>query len=56
MSKNITTPLVALAALIGAASLTACNTVEGVGEDVEAAGQTIEQTAQEANDGNPNTP
>ena len=55
MSK-ITTPLVALAALVGAASLTACNTVEGVGQDVEAAGEAIEETAQEANDGNPNTP
>ncbi len=55
MSK-ITTPLVALAALVGAASLTACNTVEGVGEDVEAAGAAIEQTAEEANDGDPNTP
>lgn len=56
MSKKITSPLIAFAALIGAASLTACNTVEGVGQDVEAAGQTIEETAQEANDGNPNTP
>lgn len=55
MSK-ITTPLVALAALVGAASLTACNTVEGVGQDVEAAGEAIEETAQETNDGNPNTP
>ena len=56
MSGKITTPLIAFAALVGAASLTACNTVEGVGEDVEAAGQAIEQTAEESNDGNPDTP
>ncbi len=56
MSKKITSPLVALAALMGAVSLTACNTVEGVGQDVERAGEAIEETAQEANDGNPNTP
>ena len=46
-----------MAALIGAASfLAACNTVEGAGRDVQSAGQAVEQTAQEANDGNPNTP
>lgn len=56
MSKNITTTLVAMAALVGAGSLVACNTVEGVGEDVQKAGTVIEQTAQETNDGNPNTP
>lgn len=56
MSRKITSPLVALAAVMGAVSLSACNTVEGVGEDVEAAGAAIEQTAEETNDGNPNTP
>lgn len=57
MSRKITTPLVALAALIGMGSLvTACNTVEGVGEDVEQAGQTIDNTAEQTHDGNPNTP
>lgn len=54
--SNIKTPLIALAALFAAGSLAACNTVEGAGEDVQAAGQAIEQTAQETNDGNPNTP
>ena len=54
--SNIKTPLIALAALFAAGSLAACNTVEGVGEDVQAAGQAVEQTAEEANDGNPNTP
>lgn len=48
--------LIAMAAIIGAVSLGACNTVEGVGEDVEAAGAAVEQAAEETNDGNPNTP
>lgn len=56
MSRKITSPLIALAALVGAVSLGACNTVEGVGEDVQAAGQAVEQTAEETNDGDPNTP
>jgi len=56
MSRKFTSPLIALAALIGAASLTACNTVEGVGEDVTAAGEAIDETAEETHDGNPNTP
>ena len=53
--RKITSPLIALA-LLGATALAACNTVEGVGEDVQAAGQAVEQTAQETNDGNPSTP
>jgi entericidin B len=53
--RKITSPLIALA-LLGAASLAACNTVEGVGEDVQAAGQAVEETAEESNDGNPQTP
>ena len=56
MSRKFTAPLIAFAALIGAGSLAACNTVEGVGEDVTATGQAIEQTAEETNDGKPNTP
>jgi predicted small secreted protein len=40
-------PLFAL--LLGASSfLAACNSVEGVGQDVQAAGQGIEQSSQEA--------
>ena len=54
--SNVKTPLIALAALFAAGSLAACNTVEGVGEDVQAAGKAVEETAQEANDGNPETP
>lgn len=56
MSRSIATPLIALAFLAGSMSLAACNTIQGVGEDVEATGQAIEETAEEANDGNPNTP
>ena len=41
-----------LAALLGvvlvALSLSACNTVKGVGRDVEATGQAIENTAEKA--------
>ena len=55
LMRKITSPLIALA-LLGASALSACNTVEGVGQDVTAAGQAVEQTAEEANDGNPNTP
>lgn len=55
MSRKIT--FIAFAALIGATSfLAACNTVEGAGRDVQSAGQAVEQTAHESNDGNPNTP
>jgi entericidin A len=55
--KKITSPLVAMALLFAAGSLvTACHTVEGAGQDVQQAGQAVEQTAHEANDGNPATP
>ena len=56
MSRKFVSPLFALAALAGAISLSACNTVEGFGQDVETAGENIEETAEETNDGNPNTP
>ncbi|HVK81709.1 MAG TPA: entericidin A/B family lipoprotein [Verrucomicrobiae bacterium] len=54
--SNIKTPLIALAALMAAGALTACNTVEGAGRDIQTAGDAIEETAQETNDGNPQTP
>ena len=56
MARPITSPLIAVAAIVAAASLGACNTMEGVGEDVEAAGQEIEETAEETHDGDPTTP
>lgn len=35
-------------ALIGGLALAACNTVEGVGEDVSSAGKTVAKTADDA--------
>jgi len=56
MSKKITAPLIALAALAGAFSLAACNTVEGVGEDVQQAGETVEDAAHDVGDTTDPTP
>jgi entericidin B len=47
--RKITTPLIALA-LFGATALAACNTVEGVGEDVRSAGDAVDEAAEEAQD------
>ena len=55
MSKSLS-PLFAVAAIAGALGLAACNTVQGAGEDLQQAGQHIEQRADELNDGDPNTP
>jgi predicted small secreted protein len=57
MSRNNSSVLVAVAALLGALSLAACShTVEGAGQDIQNAGSAVEQTARETNDGNPSTP
>lgn len=56
MSAKTLTPLLAIAALFGAIGLSACNTVRGAGQDVQRAGEAIEETAQDLNDGNPGTP
>ncbi|MBY0568245.1 MAG: entericidin A/B family lipoprotein [Hyphomonadaceae bacterium] len=56
MSRKVSAPLFALAALVGATGLAACNTVEGAGEDIQIAGEEVEETAEELNDGNPETP
>lgn len=53
MFSKLTSPIAAVAALFGAGMLGACNTVEGVGEDVEAAGSALEREAEEANPGGP---
>jgi entericidin B len=37
-----------MALLVLSISLTACNTLEGVGEDVQAGGQAVEKTAEDA--------
>lgn len=55
-SRKVSAPLFALAALVGAGGLAACNTVEGAGEDIQIAGEAVEETAEELNDGNPETP
>jgi predicted small secreted protein len=44
--------LAALALSIGALTIAACNTIHGIGRDIQATGRFISQT----NDGNPNTP
>jgi predicted small secreted protein len=50
--KRSTKTLAALALLWGALVVAACNTVHGVGRDIQATGRFIAQT----NDGNPRTP
>lgn len=55
MSKSIS-PFIAALAMVGALSLGACNTVAGAGQDIEQAGDHIEDRAEDLNDGNPNTP
>jgi predicted small secreted protein len=55
MSKKIT-PLIALTAMVGALSLSACNTVEGVGEDIQQAGETVEDTAHDVGNTTDPTP
>lgn len=42
--KTLFAGLVAAAALLGAASLTGCNTLEGAGKDVERAGEKIQDS------------
>jgi len=39
---------IGLAAIAGALLVSACNTVEGMGRDVESAGQTVANTADQA--------
>ena len=50
MSRKITAPLIAFAALIGVSSLAACNTVEGFGQDLQKAGNHVEKRAEDAKD------
>ena len=40
--------ILAVVTLAGALAVSACNTVEGVGEDVQAAGSAVTQGAREA--------
>lgn len=52
MLKSLS-PLLAVVALAGALSLGACNTVAGAGEDMQQAGEAVEDTADDANPGTP---
>lgn len=48
MNKHTRIVLI-MTALIGALAVTACNTTEGVGKDVKAAGRSLEDAAHDAN-------
>lgn len=37
-------------ALVALPLLTACNTIEGIGKDVEKAGKTVKEAAEDSND------
>ncbi len=39
---------IGIAAIVGALLVSACNTVEGMGRDVESAGRTVANTADDA--------
>jgi len=41
---------VALALVLGLGALAACNTTEGLGEDMESAGEAVSDTARDAKD------
>ena len=44
-----------LALMLGSVfALSACNTVEGAGRDIESAGSAVKNSAADANDGKPN--
>jgi predicted small secreted protein len=43
--ENIMRKFIGLAAIAGALLVSACNTVEGMGRDVESAGHTVAKTA-----------
>ncbi|MBL8550481.1 MAG: entericidin A/B family lipoprotein [Hyphomonadaceae bacterium] len=53
---NLSKKLTALGFVLSALAVSACNTVEGAGKDIQQTGQAIEETAEETNDGDPNTP
>lgn len=47
MLTKLKLPLIAAVAVLSLGALTACNTMEGAGEDIEAAGDKLEDTAAE---------
>lgn len=48
VKEKFATALIALMLLSGGIALSACNTTEGVGEDIEAAGDAIDDAAEDA--------
>ena len=48
LKDTIAKSLIALMLLTGGFALSACNTTEGVGEDIEAAGDAIDDAAEDA--------
>ncbi len=50
MQERKLNPIVALAAVVGVFALAACNTVEGAGKDVEAAGGAVAEGARDTKD------
>lgn len=54
MKKNENTQArraaVALALVVGLGALSACNTTEGLGKDMESAGEAVSETARDAKD------
>jgi entericidin A len=46
--ENVMRKFMSIAALAGALLVSACNTVEGMGRDVESAGHTVAKTANDA--------
>ncbi len=48
MKNNSTTARLVLAALLAGFAVSACNTVEGVGKDTEAAGEEIQDAANDS--------
>lgn len=49
-------PLLGALALAAALAASGCNTMEGAGEDIQQGGEAIEDTAEDLNDDDPNTP
>lgn len=46
----VTEVFILLSLLTAGAAMSACNTTEGVGEDIEASGEAIDDAAEDAND------
>jgi predicted small secreted protein len=51
VTKKVQTLILAAVGGLGLFTLSACNTTEGIGEDIEAAGDAIDDAADDANDG-----